>query len=158
MKIDKKNLKEYKCIICSSIKPINSFKKSKSGVCNRCSKIEWEKNNPLKLYAQRLRGNAAKRAKQLNWVEPDFNSEYIYEKILNGKCEVTGIPFEYNKTSSLRHAKNPFVPSIDRTDSSKPYLKDNIKIVIYMYNVCKGEFSHSDVVNFCKLLIKNEKI
>lgn len=50
------------------------------------------------------------------------------------------------------------VPSIDKTDSSKPYLKDNVKIVVFMYNVCKSEFNHEDVITFCKALKENDKI
>jgi len=153
-----KDIAEYKCEKCKIIKQTIHFRKGKQGICNKCTKKDWEEKNPLKLYAQRLRGNAQKRAKQLNWPIPDFDSNYIYQKILNGKCEVTNIEFQYNNITKSCHAKNPYVPSIDRIDSTKPYLKSNIRIVIYMYNICKGEFSHDEVIKFCKQVIENEKI
>ena len=44
-----------KCIDCGKEDYSNSklFNKAGNGRCNRCSKIEWEKNNPDKLRAQR---------------------------------------------------------------------------------------------------------
>jgi hypothetical protein len=142
-----------KCINCGKEGDKSVFLKGGKGQCNRCTKKEWERNNPDKLRAQRLYGNATKRAKKMGWVKPDFDSTWIYEKIKNGHCEVTGIKFDLTtEARSSVHAKNPWVPSIDRTDSSKPYLKENIKIVIFMYNVCKSEFTHEDVITFCKLI------
>jgi hypothetical protein len=146
-----------KCIDCNLEGSKSLFAKGGKGRCNKCSKTEWEKNNPDKLRAQRLMGNATKRAKDMGWPKPDFNTQYIYEKIQHGFCEVTGIKFDLEtEVRKSVHAKNPWVPSIDRIDSSKPYLKDNIKIVIFMYNVCKSEFSHEDVVIFCRALKENE--
>lgn len=94
----------------------------------------------------------------MGWPSPDFSSTYIEQKILNGFCEVTGIPFDLTSSfSDTVHAKNPWVPSIDRIDSSLPYSKDNIQIVVFMYNVCKSEFSHHDVMTFVNALYKKEK-
>ena len=146
-----------KCIDCNREGGKSLFAKGGKNRCNRCSKIEWEKNNPDKLRAQRLYGNATSRAKSMGWPKPDFDTNWIYEKIKKGYCEVTGIKFDLiSEVRSSVHAKNPWVPSIDRTDSSKPYLKDNVKIVIFMYNVCKSEFSHEDVIKFCKALNNKE--
>lgn len=144
--------------ICKSCKKSGDkkmFAKGAFGVCNRCYKIKWEKENPIKLRSQRLHGSAYKRAKSLNWPTLDFDTNWIYQKILNGHCEVTGIPFDLTSEGN-GHTKNPWVPSIDRIDSSKPYLKDNIQIVVFMYNVCKSEFTHEDVLKFCTHLYKKE--
>ena len=141
------------CSFCNKEKENKSFAKGKFDICNTCYKKNWNIKNPDKVRAHRLYGNATKRAKTMNWPKPDFDCNWIYDKIKNGYCEVTGIKFDLTtEVRSSVHAKNPWVPSIDRTDSSKPYLKDNVKIVIFMYNVCKSEFSHEDVVKFCKLI------
>ncbi len=50
----------------------------------------------------------------------------------NGRCEVTGMPFNYEKTSNSRTP--PFSPSIDRIDSNKGYTMDNIRIVCVATN------------------------
>lgn len=146
-----------KCVDCQKEGNSSLFHKGGLGRCNRCSKIAWEKKNPVKLRAQRLYGNATKRAKAMDWPKPDFDTAWIFEKIQNGYCEITGIKFDLEtEVRSSSQAKNPWVPSIDRTDSSKPYLKDNVKIVVYMYNVCKSEFDHEHVIEFCKQVNNKE--
>ena len=145
------------CSCCKKEKSIKSFAKGKIDVCSTCYKKKWNINNPEKLRAHRLYGNATKRAKVMGWQKPDFDCLWIYEKIKNGYCEVTGIKFDLETQFNFSaHAKNPYVPSLDRIDSSKPYSKDNVKLVVYMHNMCKSEFSHDNVVKFCKFLINNE--
>ena len=93
----------------------------------------------------------------MGWSKPDFGTDWIYEKIKKGYCEVTGIKFDLEtEVRTSVHAKNPWVPSIDRIDSSKPYLKDNVQVVVFMYNVCKSEFSHEDVIIFCNAVKEKE--
>jgi hypothetical protein len=145
------------CSTCGRGKDEVNFGSGKAGECNPCAKLRWNANNAVKVRAQRLHGNAQKRAKANGWPAPDFGSLWIEEKILAGVCEVTGIPFDLtSQASSTVHAKNPWVPSIDRIDSSKPYGKDNIQLVVYMYNVCKAEFAHVDVVKFCRAVAAME--
>jgi hypothetical protein len=144
------------CTSCGNDSTVVKFGRGRAGVCNSCYKKEWELNNSLKVRCQRLYGNAQKRAKARGWPPPDFTSEWIEEKILNGVCEVTGIPFDLTTYVSETHAANPWVPSLDRIDSSKPYLKDNVQVVVYMYNVCKGEFSQEDVMLFARMLVRGE--
>ena len=139
------------CVTCGRGKDEVNFGSGKAGECNTCAKTRWNSVNALKLRAQRLHGNAQKRSKSNGWPAPDFTSTWLEEKISAGVCEVTGIPFDLHTVSSNTvHAKNPWVPSIDRIDSSKPYMKNNVQVVVYMYNVCKAEFSHDDVVKFCR--------
>lgn len=145
------------CITCGRDKTQVSFGGGRAGECNGCAKLRWNSENQIKVRAQRLHGNAQKRAKANGWPEPDFSSTWIEEKILAGHCEVTGICFDlHGKSSSSSHAKNPWVPSLDRIDSNKPYLKANVQVVVFMYNVCKAEFSHSDVIKFCKAVYAKE--
>lgn len=146
------------CIACGRDKTQTSFGSGRSGECNSCAKLRWNAENQVKVRAQRLHGNAQKRAKGNGWPEPDFSSTWIEEKIEAGACEVTGIPFDLDtKTSKSVHAQNPWVPSLDRIDSSKPYTKDNVQVVVYMYNVCKAEFAHADVVKFCTFVAAKER-
>ena len=145
------------CVACGRGKDEVNFGSGKAGECNTCAKLRWNAENQVKVRAQRLHGNAQKRAKANGWPAPDFDSVWIEEKILAGVCEVTGIEFDlHTKTSASVHAKNPWVPSLDRIDSQKPYLKDNVQVVVYMYNVCKAEFNHADVVQFCKAVASSE--
>ena len=145
------------CVSCGRGKDEVSFGSGRAGECNPCAKLRWNAENSVKLRAQRLHGNAQKRAKANGWPLLDFDSLWIEEKIRAGACEVTGIPFDLNtQVSNSVHAKNPWVPSIDRVDSSKPYARDNVQIVVYMYNVCKAEFDHDAVVKFCRAVAATE--
>ena len=145
------------CTSCGRGVPDTSFGGGRSGECNYCAKVRWNAENPVKVRAQRLYGNAQKRAKQMGWPAPDFGSFWLEEKILFGHCEVTGIPFDLEShQSSSSHAKNPWVPSLDRVDSDGVYSKDNVQLVVFMYNVCKAEFSHTDVVRFCRAVAAME--
>jgi hypothetical protein len=145
------------CSTCGRGKDEVNFGSGKAGECNPCAKLRWNADNAVKVRAQRLHGNAQKRAKANGWPAPDFGSLWLEEKILAGVCEVTGTPFDLtSQTSNTVHAKNPWVPSIDRIDSSKPYAKDNVQLVVYMYNVCKAEFAHADVVKFCRAVAAME--
>lgn len=145
------------CVSCGRGKEEVAFGSGRAGECNPCAKTRWNAENGVKLRAQRLHGNAQKRAKANGWPVLDFDSLWIEEKIRAGFCEVTGIAFDLNtQVSESVHAKNPWVPSIDRIDSSRPYSRDNVNIVVYMYNVCKAEFSHEDVVKFCKAVATME--
>jgi|Laugrespbdmm15dd_1035085.scaffolds.fasta_scaffold17549_2 hypothetical protein len=139
------------CSTCARTKDEVSFGAGRAGECNKCAKARWSVDNAVKIRAQRLYGNAQKRAKAMGWPAPDFGSLWIEKKINSKFCEVTGIKFDLEAhTTGCSHAKNPWVPSIDRIDSSAPYSKENVQLVVYMYNVCKSEFRHADVVNFCR--------
>lgn len=145
------------CVSCGRNKDEVSFGSGRAGECNPCAKTRWNSENTIKLRAQRLHGNAQKRAKVNGWPTLDFDSLWLEEKIKAGHCEVTGIPFDLNtQVSSSVHAKNPWVPSIDRIDSQKPYSKENVQVVVYMYNVCKAEFDHAHVVKFCQAVAAME--
>lgn len=101
-----------------------------------------------------------KTCKEKKWPKPDFDTEYLVNKIKSGKCEVTGIKFQVgNRNHKAKNTiRNPYVPSIDRIDSSQPYRKDNVQMVVFMYNVCKSRFEHEDVVRFCQAVIDSEKL
>lgn len=63
-----------------------------------------------------------------------------------GKCEITGIEFY------LGEGHSPWSPSIDRKDSAKGYVPDNIQVVCWMYNAAKGAHRHEDVMKMAAAL------
>ena len=48
--------------------------------------------------------------------------------------------------------------SVDRIDSSKPYIKDNIQFVSRNMNYAKNIMSHEQMLEFIKLIIENNKL
>ena len=124
--------------------------------CTTCYELVITSSEIASVTASKIFHRVKWKSIERGWPAPDFDSKFILEKILNGKCEVTGIKFDFGKRNkgAFQHARNPWVPSLDRIDSSKPYTKDNVQMVIYMYNACKSKFSHEDVVKFCKQMAK----
>lgn len=74
----------------------------------------------------------------------DLDIKLISEKIRNGKCEVTGLNFDLNKS------KGAFVPSLDQIIPGAGYTKDNVQVVVFIYNTCKGGFDAKDIDVFVR--------
>ena len=83
----------------------------------------------------------------------NLTERFILNKIKTGKCERTNIPFDFILGKYKR--SNPFSPSIDRKNPNNGYTKKNIRVVVWIYNVCKHEWSDADVYKLAKGVIKN---
>lgn len=152
------------CKTCKQELDISKFrctKDSRTGnlyyrrICRVCASVKYKKNNNFpKLRAQRLCACAIQRSKNSKKYKYDCDLTYqwIQEKIELGKCQVTNIPF------ILTSGHHPFAPSLDRIDSSKGYTKDNIQVVVLIYNTAKRQFLHDDVMVMAQALITNNDI
>lgn len=93
-----------------------------------------------------IRVRSAKRG-----MEFDLTREWAEEKIEAGVCEVTGLQFEYRKDGKERF--QPFIPSVDRIDSSKGYTQDNCRMVVWIYNMAKAEWDDDTVLKMATALV-----
>jgi len=84
--------------------------------------------------------------------EFDLTTAWAIDILKIGVCQVTKIPFDF---SGIR---SPFIPSIDRIDSTKGYTTDNSQIVIFAYNLAKDHWSHDDVMMMAKALVQNNNL
>jgi hypothetical protein len=76
----------------------------------------------------------------------DLTQEWIMDRLTAGHCEVTGIKFELHLPAGQRfHA---WAPSVDRIDSKKGYTIDNCRVVVWIYNMAKSEWSDEIVETF----------
>jgi len=96
-----------------------------------------------------LLSGAKRRGKRFN--EFDLDREWVDEKLSTGRCEVTGICFEF---SDQDYQANFFMPSIDRIDSSKGYTKKNSRLVVWGYNRAKGEHTDNEVLMLAYAVLK----
>ncbi len=68
---------------------------------------------------------------------------WVEKKLREGRCEVTGIEFSYDRPKPHYNA-NPFAPSLDRIDCKKGYTYKNTQVVIWGYNVAKSFLDPDD--------------
>lgn len=79
----------------------------------------------------------------------DLTSDWLLPKLQRGVCEVTGLPIEM-----LASRARAWGPSLDRTDNSRGYTQDNVKLVCWMYNAAKGVSTHEDVMKLAGALCR----
>ncbi len=116
--------------------------------------------NASRQYYESKRGRAksmlktAKRRSSKFNEQTDLTEDFILNLLeTHDKCAVTQIAFDYSKIDGMKC--NPYAPSIDRIDSNVGYLMSNVRLVIWQYNLMKGELSDKDVYCICKEVIKN---
>jgi hypothetical protein len=74
----------------------------------------------------------------------------------NGLCSYTNLPLILaTHTNPRKDVPDWNLASIDRIDSSKGYVKDNIQFVSRTINYAKNDMSHEDIIKFLHF-IKNE--
>lgn len=78
-------------------------------------------------------------------LEFNLNSEDI---ILPINCPLLTVPLDYGISES-----NDFSPSIDRIDSSKGYIKDNIQVLSFLANRMKNSATPDQLLTFANNII-----
>ena len=148
-----------KCSSCKEIKPVDQFYTScgsKDGYqtyCISCSsknKRKYITKNP----EQQCFDSMNYRTRQRGFEPNEWTKEEIREK-MQGKCEVTGIPFDMG-LSKKGEPKNAFVASPDRIDNSKGYTKENTRWVVFIYNSMRNDFKEEQVKAFIEHIRQHE--
>ena len=93
-----------------------------------------------------LKARAASKSRTGRNMEFDLTPEYIQDLFdkSNGCCAITGISFDMEL--GKHRNRNPYRPSVDRIDSTKGYIKDNIQIVLSIVNTLRLDYSN-DVIH-----------
>lgn len=98
--------------------------------------------------------NSAKSRAKLGNFPFDLTKEEIKVKLMHGRCERTGIEFDYSPASQGK-MRNKFSASIDKIDQSKGYVSGNVQLVVWCYNTGKGEMSDAEFFAFCKHVVEH---
>jgi hypothetical protein len=151
------------CVYCHEIKPISQFSTSKYhlNTCFECrrkinsrSRHKRIKEDPLAIHLHRILSIALQRAKRKGI---DFDLDYEFLVVLyeqqGGKCFYSGRKMiskkVYNSQTELEGC------SIDRIDSSKGYVRDNVVLCCWQANIMKAQLSHEELIQWCKDVINN---
>ena len=70
----------------------------------------------------------------------------------DGICPLTGTKMNlpYNTRAWEKDTGNPWKPSLDRIDSSRGYLKGNVRYIVSIANLCKQSWGDDVVEDFCQ--------
>lgn len=128
------------------------------------SRAAWHERNPHKKfeYHKKKYETAHGRAWHL-WVAAKkrkpggftLTLEHVAAQIKNGVCPITGALFDLkiNKNREGRRSFTPYAPSLDKIDPKQGYTNENTRVVIFQYNVMKGELSDAELVELCKIVV-----
>lgn len=88
-------------------------------------------------------------------IEFDISLEWLTEKLATGRCEATGLPFDFRRPPrEERGSRTPaFAPSLDRIERGGSYTQDNVRVVAFIYNVARSDFDDADLMTLAKALI-----
>ena len=114
------------------------FEKSK--LQQKLGSVEHNKKNQANPdFRAKCMINAAKTRCKKYGGEVTVTWQWVSEKIKNGKCELTGLPFDLSSVKD--GGKNPFSPSIDRINpKNKNYEVGNVRIILQSLNMALSNY------------------
>lgn len=156
---------------CGFIGTIDPYplKKGQSTCCFDCGHNKKGENSPIYKGFKEIPGSWFLRYKnRSNKYEFNIELKDIYDLWIkqNKKCALTGLEIDFNnynfKTISKRKGKNfnydlKCTASLDRIDSKKGYILNNIQLVHKDINMMKKEYNQEYFINMCYLVINNLK-
>ncbi len=92
------------------------------------------------------------RARRMH-LEFDLTADFLAERLRAGKCEATGIEFVFSDGEMGKKKVHHYAPSIDRIDPKLGYIKRNVRLVVYIYNLVKSEYSDDTVKEFARQVL-----
>ena len=81
--------------------------------------------------------------------------DHIRNLLIDGICPVTGIKFELSHSFRLKTGRyyNPYSPSLDQIKPKNGYSNENTRLVIWQYNLMKGELSDTEILMICNSIV-----
>jgi hypothetical protein len=169
------------CRTCGEVKLLSEFvknKQSKGGYTHRCTiceklyKQDYYKNNIKHIAARNESYRKEKgpwynksiehrlryisqlgiiRAKKKN-IEWNLSLSFLLTlwKKQQSMCAYSGVPLTFEDN-------HPHTVSLDRLDSSKGYIEENVQFVCTVVNYIKQRFDENDFFDYCKLVTQHSK-
>lgn len=148
-------MKLYDCKICHTKNPKDFHttykslcKKHKYEVYGKSRGVErttaWNIKNPVKHRFMSARSSAKRRNHQFN-ITVDYLDLILKQQ--ENRCAYTNLEFDNS---------NPMLSlSLDRIDSKKGYIFDNVQFVLSSVNYMKQDFTEEEFMNLCKIIYLN---
>nr|WEM05543.1 endonuclease [Ralstonia phage BOESR1] len=90
--------------------------------------------------------NAARQRAKVKGLEFSITQDWVEERLQAGRCEVTGIPFDFT-------FNRIWSPSLDRVDNALGYTPENTRMVVFIYNSAKNTGTDADVLQMATALV-----
>ena len=103
--------------------------------------------------ARELLRAIAKRCRRKN-LAFDLDVQWLAERLRNGQCELTGLPF--NMSVATRRP-TPYTPSIDRIIPSNGYTKSNCRVVLHAVNLSMGNWGLDVLLEISQALLERHR-
>ena len=149
------------CSKCKETKLITLFSKDKThrdglrSACAKCDNLAAAKSR------ETSRGRAgklvtdAKTSSKKRKLEINISVDWVEQKLKNGVCELTGLPFDF--TPAQHTQLNKYAPSLDRINSKKGYTKDNVRVVLWAVNAALGQYDDEEMLPILEAMVENIK-
>jgi hypothetical protein len=92
-----------------------------------------------------------RRRVKVSGIACDLDFDWFKSRLVAGVCEVSGIRFHYSPTAGRGH-KSPWAPSVDRKAPGGGYLKENCRLVVWIFNSAKSNYTDDDVFRLAEAL------
>jgi hypothetical protein len=113
-------------------------------ICLENNSKKHRKKHWYRYLAQKA--NARKRKGSIKLTEQIVLSIATTQKF---KCALTNVTFNIESKW--------YKPSLDRIDSNKGYTKNNIRLVAWIVNHCRGDLTDNDFIDMCKKVARRTK-
>ena len=116
------------------------------------TRISWKGCGDMpSAHFKRILNGAKKRKIPFN-----INIKYVWDLYLkqNKKCALSGLPLDFSYGRNCHHKGTA---SLDRIDSTKGYVKNNVQWVHKDINWMKQDYSNDYFIQMCKLIVGNIK-
>lgn len=151
----RKNGRSYvkvRCTCGSNVEkdlPISHLKSKKSKGCSKCSRFHTNTGFNLITgeYWSHLQHGAQSRDLEFSITIEQAWDTYVSQ---NGKCNLTGVDLEFESFGKDRRSSK--TASVDRIDSSKGYVVNNVQWVHKDVNKMKNAFEQEYFLKICKLI------
>ncbi len=159
------------CSGCDQWVPFDCFNRNNTQcplglayICRDCQTARYAKRTPERKAAAKVasRNEYVRKRQNKRWLVVlskaeirakrkgllfSLRQEDIQPQLDAGVCEVTGVPFDMKSS-----ARQWNTPSLDRIDSSKGYVKSNVRMVCWAVNAMAGEWGIEKAIELAGLI------
>lgn len=111
---------------------------------------QWDRDNAVEVQLKKMVSRSRVRAAQRN-LRHDIDLDYL-RSIRPTHCPYLGIKLRWELRVSHKSGPCPASPSLDRIDSSKGYVKDNVVIVSHRANSIKNDATEQELFRIGRAL------